>query len=118
MSGLPEYNYPAFDAACVFLRDVALLCVKSPHEIKHGGRVRGDRPYTQYMIGGFRLLMECDRIIMLPEWTSSKGARRELDVALDCGMPAYIMSEDNTLRDLSSGEVFNPWRPQWRYCTS
>lgn len=91
MSGIDEYNFPAFERACELLRDGRGLRIRSPHEIDYGTtpETRGSLPDSVYLRGGLRLLMECDGIIMLPYWENSNGAQLEYRVARALDMPVF-----------------------------
>lgn len=49
--------------------------------------------YGQYLEGDLALLARCDAIVMLPRWSESKGARRELDYALRRSILVYYCPE-------------------------
>lgn len=147
MTGLPEYNYPAFGAAVKTLSEEGIL-VLSPHhvdEVQHefheqlpgdslcglnvpvlGGhqyvnvidlgarcglpkddpihsRQPGSMPYHFYLKAGFKLLLECDGIILLHGWTQSKGVKHELYIARSLGYPVYTLGE-GFLMELGDGE--------------
>ncbi len=85
MTGLPEYNYPAFKDAAEFLR-AGGLDVVSPHEALGG---HGDRTREEYMREDLKQLLECDAVIMLPRWQAAEGAKLELEIAVQCGMFKY-----------------------------
>ena len=81
MTGLPDLNFPAFNAAAKMLRDLGHT-VFNPAEV---GEVPGLQ-WADYMRKDIRLLMECDTIWMLPGWLQSRGARLELYIAAELGM--------------------------------
>lgn len=81
MSGLPEFNYPAFNVVAMMLR-AAGVEVRNPAEHNHGT----DKPYDFYLRHGLRMLLECDEIIMLRGWENSRGACLEHTVAQALGM--------------------------------
>lgn len=87
MTGLPEYNYPAFEKAAAELRDFGLI-IYSPREISYAGEP-DENPWQMYMKGGIAQLFQAEGIIMLKGWPKSKGARMELEIALDLGYPVY-----------------------------
>lgn len=95
MSGIPEYNFPLFDAVTKFLRNKGLN-ILSPHEIDHGEtkETRGNLSYGVYMRAGLKLLLECDGVIVLPGWKKSKGTRAELFVARTCDMELHRFDTD------------------------
>jgi hypothetical protein len=104
MTGIPKYNFPAFDAALEVLGNEGIKCV-SPHTIDHGetDENRGQLPYQVYLRAGFKLLLECDGIILLRGWMNSKGTRHELHIARALQFPVYTLGE-GFLMELSENE--------------
>lgn len=110
MSGIPQFNFPAFDAACLRLR-AAGFDIVSPHE--------HDTPETQAAarasVDGAPMPKEtgaetwaeclardvvlvgdvCAGIIFLPGWERSRGAKLEAFTGLLCGKEfgAYVAHE-------------------------
>lgn len=82
MSGLPEFNYPAFTAAAAALRAQGTSVV-SPTELHDGDT---GRPYDFYLRLGLRALLDCDEMVLLPGWENSRGARLERQIAQALGM--------------------------------
>ncbi len=68
MTGYPEHNYPAFEAAAKTLRDAGYDVV-SPHEINPEST-----PYVEAMRNDVRELITCDSICLLDGWERSRGA--------------------------------------------
>lgn len=83
MTGIPEHNYPAFDAAAAKLRAEG-YAVTSPAEL-HGDDV--SQSWDWYLRRDIAALVECDEIALLPGWINSRGARLEHHVAAMLGMP-------------------------------
>lgn len=81
MTGLPEFNFPAFNAKAAELR-AAGHDVINPTE--HGED--GCTEWHEFLRKDIRLLMDCYAIHMLPGWENSKGARLELHIARELGM--------------------------------
>lgn len=82
MTGLPEFNYPAFAAAAKVLRDKGVDAV-SPAELDDGST---GKSWDYYMRLGLRALLDCDEMVLLPGWEDSRGARLERQVAEALGM--------------------------------
>lgn len=77
MTGLPDFNYPAFHAA---ERQVAAAGnVPLNPARQFGGRT--DLPYDVYIKGALQMVLLCDAIYLLPGWQASRGARLEKHVA-------------------------------------
>lgn len=96
MSGLPEFNYPAFTITAQSLRGKGYE-ILSPHEI----RVPDPNvimSWDWYMKRALAMLLEADAIILLPGWTESRGARREFDIAVDLKMNLYLYDRDEVVR--------------------
>lgn len=87
MTGLPDYNYPAFEAAAEHLRECLGYDVVSPHELFGGDTTR---PYGDYMRTGLMAMLGCDEVYMLPGWERSRGASLERKVAEACGIPVRV----------------------------
>lgn len=82
MTGLPEFNYPAFHAKAAELRALGYE-VRNPAE--NDGESTG-KPWAFYMRLGLRSLLDCDEIHFLPGWRASRGANAEWFVADLLGM--------------------------------
>jgi hypothetical protein len=82
MTGLPEYNFPAFHAAEARLRargyDVA-------NPARHG--VIEGAQWQDYMRLAITALMTCDGVAVLTGWQQSRGATIEVDIARRLSMP-------------------------------
>lgn len=81
MTGLPEFNYPAFNTAAERLRGLGYE-VENPAENPepHCGSWLG------YMRMALRQLALCDGVALLPGWQSSRGARIEHQLATQLGL--------------------------------
>ncbi len=88
MSGLPESNYPAFNAAAEKLRDMGYL-VENPAECG----LPAASTWSDFMRAALIQMMSCDVIVMLPNWRKSKGAGIEHNLALQLGIEIYDLSE-------------------------
>lgn len=89
MSGLPDFNYPAFHAAAKAWR-AAGWTVLNPAENFEGHQ---GMPYADYIRKDLADLMTCDSIAFLPGWANSKGARLEKHVADVLEMTQYDAME-------------------------
>lgn len=76
MTGLPEYNFPAFNAAAERMRGEGMV-VYNPAD--HGLIPGAD--WTDYLRFDLGNLVKCEAIYMLPGWSKSKGARLEHKLA-------------------------------------
>lgn len=78
MSGLPEFNHPAFKAAAAKLRAAGYQVV-CPTE----NGLPPDAPWDQHMRADIAAMVaQCNAIALLPGCQDSKGARLELDIAV------------------------------------
>lgn len=82
MTGIPEFNYPLFNATAKALR-AAGVEVRNPAENDGGS---AGESWEFYMRLALRSLLECDEIVLLPGWRDSRGARLEEAVARELGM--------------------------------
>lgn len=81
MTGLPEFNFPAFHEAASKLRQRGHIVV-SPAEIN--AETGGD--WHLYLRADIKALCDCDAIALLDGWQNSKGAHLELHVAHRLGI--------------------------------
>lgn len=85
MSGLPESNYPAFNAVAAQLRALGFE-VENPAE----NPAPACGSWLGYMRMAIRQLSHCDAIMMLPGWSESRGARIEYRLACDLGLHVHL----------------------------
>jgi hypothetical protein len=90
MSNMPDFNYPAFNAAAAQLRAQGLH-VENPAE----NSPPACGTWEGWMRKAIAQLVTCDEVVLLPGWSSSRGAQVEYDLAktlgmsvLDCGSVA------------------------------
>lgn len=88
MSGLPDFNYPAFHAAATRLRALGHH-VENPAE----NPAPACGSWQGYMRMSLRQIADCDCLCMLPGWRDSKGARIEHGLALDLGLEVLDYGE-------------------------
>jgi hypothetical protein len=81
MSGIPEFNFPAFHAAAKTLRHEGFEVV-NPAEIP----AEAGKPWDYYMRLDIPEMLKCDTIYLLKGWEQSKGASLEHCVAEALGM--------------------------------
>ena len=81
MTGIPDFNFPAFNAEAAKLRDVGFW-VENPAE--HG--IWEGAEWQDYLRYDLTRLALCDQIHLLPGWSKSKGARLEMHIAKALGM--------------------------------
>lgn len=85
MTGHPEFNYPLFNEYAGHWRAEGYDVI-NPAE-RDGGRT--DLPYEQYMRGAVRDVANADAVAVLSGWETSGGARMEMTIAKQIGMPIY-----------------------------
>lgn len=81
MTGRPELNFPAFNAASDALR-AAGFDVVNPAEINPDAGVS----WSECMRADIKALCDCNAVATLPEWEQSKGATLEVHIAERLGM--------------------------------
>lgn len=88
MTGLPEYNYPAFHAA-----HRALLTVG--YNVENPAESVNPTPddYHGWLKAGLLKLIASDGIALLPGWEASGGARLEVNVGATLGMRVRPLTE-------------------------
>jgi len=91
MTGLPDLNFPAFNAAAAELRAEGWH-VENPAE--HG--IVDGAQWSDYMHTDLQQLSTCCAIYLLPGWSKSRGATLEAHVAQALGMAVYYAPNAET----------------------
>lgn len=88
MTGVDEFNYPAFRAAASFLRAIG-------HDVEDPSTNSNPTPddYHGWLRAGLAQLITCDAVALLPGWEASGGARLEVNVAATLGMRVAPLAE-------------------------
>jgi hypothetical protein len=80
MSGVKDFNFPAFHEAAKRLR-------AEGYEVLNPAENPEQPSWAGYMRQAIAQLVTADAIAMLPGWERSRGARREHSIACDLEMP-------------------------------
>lgn len=86
MTGLPDFNYPAFHAAAKKLRDAGVV-VENPAE----NQPPECGTWAGYMRNALVQMLRCEAVVMLPGWESSRGASVEWRLAVELGMTVVAL---------------------------
>lgn len=86
MSGLPEYNYPAFNAEAARLRAIG-------YHVENPAENPKQDTWQDYMRQAVRQMMTCDAVALLPGWHDSRGALIENGLAVSLGIPVRKCAE-------------------------
>ncbi len=86
MTGIPEFNFPAFHAAAAALRSMG-------HEAINPAEVVTDTTtsWAECMRRDIPALLTCEAVVTLDGWEKSKGANLEIHIARALGMPVMTM---------------------------
>ncbi|ALY08894.1 deoxycytidylate deaminase [Arthrobacter phage Galaxy] len=87
MTGLPDFNYPAFHSAAARLRRAGFE-VLNPAENKPPCE---DPGWVDWMRAALGQLLKADGVALLPGWRTSKGATVERMVARELDIPALTV---------------------------
>lgn len=86
MSGMIEFNHPAFHKMERYLRSIGVSEILNPAKIGDGDT---SKPYNYYMREALKLVADCDAMVFLDGWFHSKGACLEYNCAHVLGLPCY-----------------------------
>lgn len=127
MTGLPQFNFPAFDAMAVSLRQAGYEVVSpaelddpedraaalaSPDGYMHGGH-HMNKTWGDFLARDVKLIADegVDGIVVLPGWAGSRGARLETFVGrMLCDVAVYRWDATyEELRKVSMLELAQGW---------
>lgn len=89
MTGLPDFNFPAFNAMAAHLRSLGFE-VLNPAE--HGLPL--DLHWSVYMRHALQQLLLADSVMLLNGWNRSRGAQIEANLARELSMTLYYQGTD------------------------
>jgi len=94
MTGYPNHNVAAFDAAKDQLATEGVVVVSPPDITRanpqpgiHSDGSIDPAAYKALVKLDLVMMLECDEVVVLSGWERSKGARLEIAVAQACGIP-------------------------------
>ena len=93
MSGLPDFNYPAFNQAEDVLRDLGFY----PRNPAKNGLPAGSA-WSDHMRADIRMLTTCDAVFMLKDWQQSRGATLEHHIAQTLGLHIVYQQQEQEAR--------------------
>ena|SRR5690242_7219845 len=85
MSGIEDFNFPAFNAAAERWRKAGWFIINPAEEFDG----RTDLPREQYIRRDIENLLLADGIALLPGWKKSKGALLEVAIAIELGLAFF-----------------------------
>lgn len=94
MTGLPDFNYPAFHAEAARLRALG-------YQVENPAENPPQDGWEDYMKQAIPQLLTCDLMALLPGWHESKGAMLEHHIACHLGI-VRVMAADIGRRALAT----------------
>lgn len=88
MTGLPDFNYPAFNAEAARLRALGYH-VENPAE----NQKPVPETWENYLRAALRQMLTCDAVLLLPGFQSSRGAMLEMNTAHALSMPILMAGQ-------------------------
>lgn len=85
MTGLPDFNYPAFDEAQHQLLARGILSL-NPATSEIENTSGAPMPWVWYMRRALKMVVRSDGVCLLPGWQESKGAQLEVTVGEALGL--------------------------------
>lgn len=111
MSGWPEHNFPAFHAAAARLRSRGYVVMNPAENVAPDADTSKEETKRRayYMrLDLFQIMgrnprtKPVDAVVLLPDWHRSRGARLEVEVALQLDIPVLWA---DTLQHLTEGDL-------------
>jgi nucleoside 2-deoxyribosyltransferase len=91
MTGIPDFNYPAFREAETLLKDAGHTCL-NPADSELENVSGAPMPWTWYMRRALAMVITSDGIALLPGWENSPGANLEVTVARALQLPVMALN--------------------------
>lgn len=115
MTGIPQFNFPAFDALAAELRGLGFgvtspaemddpetraAALASPDGAPGSGSANG-QTWGDFLARDVKLIADSptiEGIVCLDDWSKSRGARLETFVAMLCSKPVFKLKDDDLVR--------------------
>lgn len=88
MTGIPEFNYPAFHATTAKLRAAGYEVV-NPAEVNPDASLS----WQQCLREDIKHLCDCEALALMPGWQNSQGAHLEMHIAHRLGIKIHFVEE-------------------------
>jgi hypothetical protein len=105
MTGLEDFNYPAFEEAAAALRGRGYAVI-SPAETAGGDQEMSKEWYMRHDLS---LLKDCTGIAVMADWHESAGAKAEVVAAHAMGLNLFFTDGEGGLRPMNLREVSLRW---------
>jgi nucleoside 2-deoxyribosyltransferase len=93
MSGIPDENFPAFNAAARALHLIGYKVVNPAEFNTDVTGLEGRARWVKFLKVDIKALVDCDGIVMLPGWEDSEGAKLEHSTASALDIPVMTLAE-------------------------
>jgi hypothetical protein len=93
ITGIEAQAAQLFEQAETDIRNAGFEPV-NPMKLNHNH----DKSWESYMKADLKALLDCDGIFMLNNWTDSKGALIELDLALKLKIPIHLFIDGELVK--------------------
>jgi hypothetical protein len=102
MTGVKDFNFPLFFETEEKLKELGYEVINPAHNdgktleealISAGSPERPSKPWSHYMRRDLAHVLEVEALCVLPDWQNSKGAKLEVHVAEELGLPIYILKD-------------------------
>lgn len=87
MSGITDFNYPAFHDAAEG------LTLAGYEPVSPAGDLIDNWEWSDYMRRSLALMLTADEVALMDGWSESRGARIERDLAVNLRMPTRPLSD-------------------------
>lgn len=87
MRGLPDGNAPAFNEAAERLRSLGYKVINPVEVGKELERMKSRPTDDDYLLADLEAMRKCHKVVLLPNWFTSKGVQVELAFAAYRGIP-------------------------------
>lgn len=93
MSGLPDNNFPTFNAAAHALRKIGYEVINPAEFTTDVNGLDNDAAWRKFMQEDIKALVDCEGIVMLPGWADSRGATLERHIAQGLSLRVMTLTD-------------------------